>query len=252
MSVIAIIQPTYLPWIGYFDLMDQVYKFVFLDSVNVLKRSWDVRNRIKTSQGELFLTVPLQSDLHRDLRLFSNTRIDYTHNWQKKHLSNIVHAYAKVPFFEEVYHDFEQLIKTKYSTIAELNITIICFIADKIGIKTLFYKSSEISGIEGRKDVRLVNICHALGATKYLSPQGSAAYIEAEQPGGAFPSAGIELYYHNFEHPTYPQQDSFFMSHMSIIDLLMNCGYERALDVIRSGRREMFPYQKFRINYFSS
>lgn len=250
MTLIAIMQPTYLPWIGYFDLFDQVDHFVFLDDVNVLKRSWGVRNRINSSQGETYLTVPLQSHIKRDFRLFSNTAIDYHQNWYIKHLNSITHAYSKSTFFKEIYDDFEKLLNTKYSTIADLNISIIRFFSSKMGIETECIRSSEIPGIFGRKDERLVNICRALDADQYLSPQGSAAYIESNSPGGAFPGSGVELYYHNYEHQEYPQVGRPLLSHMCIIDLLMNCGYSKALAIIRAGRRKMIHYTQFREVYF--
>jgi hypothetical protein len=246
MSIIAIMQPTYLPWMGYFDLMDQVDMFVFLDDVNVLKRSWGVRNRVKTKQGEFFLTVPLSSNYSREFRLFLNTEIDYSQNWCKKHLGTIVQSYSKTSFFKEIYKDYENILKHHYATIRDLNIAIIDFFAKKIGIKTKQVLSSEINNIDGRKDDRLVNICNALGADQYLSPQGSAVYIESNSPGGAFPVANIDLFYHNFDHPVYHQQGPVFLSQMCILDLLMNCGYEQALKIIRSGRRPMIPYQEFR------
>lgn len=252
MSIIAIMQPTYLPWMGYFDLMDQVDTFVFFDDVNVIKRSWGVRNRVKTKQGEAFLTVPLSSYYSRDFRLFSNTAIDYSQNWRKKHLGTIAQAYSKSPYFENIYQDFENLLKPIYKSIGDLNIAIIVLIAEKMGIKTKCVRSSEIKNIDGRKDDRLVNICHALGTDQYLSPQGSAVYIESNSPGGAFPGANIELFYHNFEHPTYHQQGSDFFSHMCILDLHMNCGYEQALKIIRAGRRPMIPFQKFRIEMLAA
>lgn len=250
MSIIAIMQPTYLPWLGYFDLMDQVDTFIFLDDVNVLKRNWAVRNRVKTIQGEVFLTVPLKKHIERDFRLFSNTPIDYDQNWVRKHLKTIAQAYAKSPFFSDVYEDLENALSVQYKTIADLNITIISLMAERLGIKTPSYRSSEIQGIDGHKDERLVKICHALGANQYLSPQGSAAYIESKKPGGAFPDAGIELFYQNFEHPEYPQQGKSFLSHMSLVDMLMNCGFDNALNIIRSGRKENFHFQIFRKKLF--
>lgn len=251
MNIIAIMQPTYLPWIGYFDLMDQVDKFVFLDDVKVSKQSWAVRNRVKTKQGETYITVPLKNYRNHSNRFFSNTEINYNQRWQVKHLKTVVQAYSKAPFFDEIYGDLERVINIKYETIADLNIAIIRLVATKIGIKTNRCRSSEITGIEGRKDDRLVKICLALGADQYLSPQGSAVYIESERPGGAFPGAGIELFYQNFEHPDYPQLSSPFLSHMCVLDLLMNCGYGGALDIIRSGRRKMIPYLEFRKNMLS-
>ena len=246
MSIIAIMQPTYLPWLGYFDLIDCVDKFVFLDDVNVLKRSWGVRNRIKTVQGEVYLTVPLLSRMSRDKRLFTNTAIDYCQNWNRKHLKSLTHAYSKSPFFNEIHKSIEKLLTAEHPSIGDLNISIIQWISSKMGIPAEFYRSSDLNNIRGRKDDRLVNICRAFDADQYLSPQGSADYIESEHPGGAITEAGIELYYHNFEHPEYPQLWTPFLSHMCIVDLLMNCGYSQSLDIIRSGRRKMIPCMTFR------
>jgi hypothetical protein len=248
MSIIAIMQPTYLPWIGYFDLMDQVDMFVFFDDVKVSKQSWGVRNRIKTKQGEAYIGVPLRNYKNHFNRFFLNTEINYDQKWQIKHLKTIAQSYSKSLFFKDIYQDCEGFLNATYKSIGDLNIELIVSIAQKIGIKTKHIRSSEINNIEGRKDHRLVNICHALGADQYLSPQGSAVYIESNSPGGAFPEADIELFYHNYEHPIYPQQGSDFFSHMCILDLLMNCGYEQALKIIRSGRRPMIPFQKFRKN----
>ena len=119
-------------------------------------------------------------------------------------------------------------------------------IARRIGIATPFLKSSQLEGTEGRKDDRLVSICRSIGADTYLSAPGSASYIEQEQEGGAFAGSGIEILYHNFEHPVYQQRQDGFLSHMSIVDLLMNCGYGSALEIIRSGRRPMLAPAELR------
>src|SRR5688500_15027137 len=100
-TIAAIMQPTYLPWIGYFDLMDSVDRFVFLDDAQVLKRSWGVRNRILGQNGETFLTVPLSGHTHGEGSAFVDTRIDYGQHWVKTHLATIRHTYAKVPHFAE-------------------------------------------------------------------------------------------------------------------------------------------------------
>jgi hypothetical protein len=239
-------QPTYLPWMGYFDLMDQVDKFVFFDDVKVSKQSWGVRNRIKTKQGQAYLTVPLKNYRDHTSRLFSNTGINYDGAWPRKHLKTITQAYSKAPFFKEVFDEFESIFSVSYDTIADLNIAIIQWVAKKIKISTETIRSSIISGIDGHKDVRLTNICRTLGADQYLSPQGSAVYIESERPGGSFPSSGISLFYHNFEHPEYPQAGSPFLSHMCILDLLMNCGYDNALKIIRTGRRDKISCMEYR------
>lgn len=242
----AIMQPTYLPWLGYFDLIDRVDYFVFLDNAKVLKRSWGVRNRIRTVQGEFHLTVPLKAGGDQTDRFFNNTEIDYGQDWVGRHLKTIAHSYGKSAYFAEVFGDLESLMSTRYPNIGTLNIRLIEHFSSRIGINTGIVRSSELACTRSRKDQRLVAICHALGADQYLSPQGSAAYIEKGQAGGAFNGSGVELWYHHYLHPEYSQRGVGFLSHMAIIDLLMNCGYDSALEIIRSGRREMIGFMEFR------
>jgi len=245
-TIAAIMQPTYLPWIGYFDLIDSADRFVFLDDAQVLKRSWGVRNRILTQNGETFLTVPLSGHTHGEGSAFVDTLIDHAQTWAKTHLATVRHAYAKAPHFAEVFESLETLLTAGHATIASLNEDFISTTARRIGITTPFVQSSRLEGTEGRKDDRLVSICRAIGADTYLSAPGSAAYIEQGQEGGAFAGSGVDIRYHNFEHPVYPQRSGEFVSHMSIVDLLMNCGYASALEIIRSGRRPMLSPSEMR------
>ena len=242
---LAIMQPTYLPWLGYFDMIDQVDEFVLLDDVQVVKRSWGVRNRIKTAQGELMLSIPTSKERPRRERLYSNTRVNDDHPWMDKHLRSVEQAYGKAPFFEEVIRDYEQLLRGHDRRLGRLNGRIIRWIAEKIGIQTAISRASDLPEIDGRKDRRLVAICRKKGADSYLSAQGSAAYIEAERPGGAFGLHGIELYYHHYDHPVYPQLYGNFLPSMCVLDLLFNCGYSDALGVIRKGRRAPYPREEF-------
>ncbi len=237
--IAAIMQPTYLPWIGYFDLIDTVDHFVFLDDAQVLKRSWGVRNRILGHNGETFLTVPLSGHSQSEDCTFVNTAVDANPKWKKTHLATIRHAYGKAPHFGDVFPELEVLMAADHATIGALNKAFIRQTAERIGITTAFSDSSQMDGITGRKDARLLSICEAIGADTYLSAQGSAAYIEQDNEGGAFAGSGVGLRYHNFDHPVYPQAGDTFTSHMGIVDLLMNSGYAAALEIIRSGRQPM-------------
>jgi hypothetical protein len=238
-------QPTYLPWIGYFDMIDQVDGFVFLDNVQVVKQSWGVRNRIKTVQGELMLSIPIKKDRILPERLYCNTLVNDDHPWMDKHLKSVEQAYRKAPYFEEVMADYEGLLRESDRRLGPLNANIIRTIARKTGISTPVTFASELEGLSGRKDDLLVEICRHKGADAYLSAQGSAQYIEADRPGGAFSLHGIELFYHRFEHPEYPQLYNGFVPYMCVLDLLFNCGYKDALSVIRSGRHEPYPRDEF-------
>ena len=235
--IAAIMQPTYLPWIGYFDLIDQVDLFVFFDDVQVLKRSWGVRNRVLTSNGPHFLTVPLSGHTHGKGSPFVSTKIDISRDWQQSHLGTIRHSYAKAQHFSSVYPFMEQILTQGHATIGELNETFITETARKMGVDTPFARTSDMTSITGAKEKRLLSICNNVGAITYLSARGSAEYIEEEAEGGAFDGSSTSIVYQNYDHPAYPQHGSSFVSHMSIVDLLMNVGFGNARDVIRSGRR---------------
>jgi hypothetical protein len=231
MRTAAIMQPTYLPWLGYSDLMDQSDVFVFLDSVQFDKRSWQQRNRIKAPSGELLLTVPVFSKGKRDQRI-CEVQIDYTTNFEEKHIKTIERCYGKAPFFEKYAGELAAILKKRQQYLAELTIDLIDWIRGTIGIKTELVRSSSLDA-QGRKVELLVNICKSVRAECYLSPLGSKVYIEEND---SFRQNNIELEYQNFEHPIYTQLHGDFIPSLSVIDLLFNEG-ERSLEIIRSGRR---------------
>lgn len=246
-KIIAIMQPTYMPWIGYFSMIDKVEQFVFLDSVQIVGRSWQVRNKIKLLEDEKMLTIPMCKQQIREERKINTTKYSGV-DWKRKHLETIKIAYRKTEFFSRLFSLLEELYMHDYDSIGEFNSVIIKTIAKEIGINTEFLYSSKLK-IRGGKDKLLVDICKKLQANQYLSAQGSAVYIEAENPGGEFSRNGIQLYYQNYEHPRYKQQGKAFISFIGIYDLLFNEGFERALDIIRSGNREDIDYKKYREEY---
>lgn len=250
MNLSAIMQPTFLPWIGYFDLIDQVEIFVFYDDVQLSKRSWQVRNRIKSANGELYLTVPIEKSKQRDELLICEAQISYDENWQYKHLKSLEYCYKKAKHFETVYKFMEDHYSKKDEWLSLFNQEFIVAVSERIGISTTFITSSSLTNIEGSKDVRLASICEKLSSSEYLSPQGSAHYIESESPGGWLTKKGISLYYHFYQHPVYSQRYGEFQPYMSIVDLLFNEGFDNTLEIIRQGRQERIHYQTFREQFF--
>lgn len=242
-------QPTFFPWIGYFDMIDQVDNFVFYDDVQLAKRSWQVRNKIKNQNGEFFLSVPVKKTKNRDDLLICETEISYDENWQIKHLKNIENSYNKAPYFKDVYKFIQEIYSFDHKLLSNFNINFISEISKKIGIETNFIKSSELNEIKGIKDIRLASICKKISTQIYLSAQGSASYIEAEKPGGEIVDNLIELYYHFYNHPAYDQIHGSFIPYIGIIDLLFNVGFENSLDLIRSGRQKMMHYTDYRNFY---
>lgn len=236
-------QPTYIPWMGYFSLIDKVDEFVFLDSVQIVGRSWQVRNRIKFEGKEKMLTIPMDKSNDRDKRLIYNTKyIDS--DWKKNHLAIMSQAYKKSAYFDVIFPFICCLYEKEYESIGDFTENCIRTISEKIGIRTIFSRSIDMD-VVGKKDELLVDICKNIGAEVYISAQGSAAYIEMSNPGGAFTRRGVELYYQNYLHPEYKQVDSPFVSHMGIYDLLFNVGFDNALVIIREGQRQDIPCYEF-------
>tara|TARA_B100000900_G_C20601050_1_gene725609 strand:- start:333 stop:1073 length:741 start_codon:yes stop_codon:yes gene_type:complete len=233
--ILSVNQPTFLPWIGQFALIDQVDVFVFYDDVQLVKQSWDVRNRIKTQQGPIWLTLPIKHNKNFKELKFNVTEINNDLNWKKKHFKTLQNSYRKSKNYFEVIDWFENVIFNNFNFVSEMNIYLIKQICSKIGIETKFINSSDLKSSEGKKDIRLVKICKELNVKAYLSPIGSSAYIELNSPGGEFTKNDIKLNYQNYKHPIYSQLYGDFISHMSIVDLLFNVGFNDSLSIIRSG-----------------
>jgi len=248
---VAIMQPTFLPWLGYFDLIDRSDIFVLYDNVQLTKRSWQIRNRIKIAQGELLLTIPVKKSKHRNDLLICEAQINNEEKWKEKHLKSIQYAYNKSPYFHEVYEYVKAHYNKDWKLLVEFNIELILAISALIGIDINFVRSSSLEGIIGIKDARLLSICRTLKISKYISPQGSADYIEEYQEGGLLGEAGIEVYYHSYQHPMYPQKFEGFLAYCGILDLLFNVGFDASLDIIRSGRRKLITSSVYRKEYLN-
>jgi hypothetical protein len=227
---IAIMQPTYLPWIGYFGLMDAADEFVLLDDVQFARRSWQQRNQIKGPAGAIMLTVSVLKKGKRD-QLVSEAEIDAEAETAKKHARSIELAYAKAPYWPKYGAGLLAAIGNPTKMLADYNIALIERIRDDLGVKTPLVRSSTLP-IDGKREDRLVSICKQRDAGVYISPTGSSDYLSESD---AFQRAGIKLLYNDYKHPaSYPQLHGEFISHLSAIDLLLNCG-EKSLEIIRSG-----------------
>ena len=229
MKTVSIMQPTYLPWLGYFDLTNRSDIFVFLDTVQLDKRSWQQRNRIKTPNSEIMLTVPVltKGRFNQEIR---DVEIDVSQRFEKKHFNSIQLNYKNSKYYKLYIGELEEIFFSKISRLANLNIKLIKWLSSKIGIKTKFISSSELD-VSGSKTELLINICMKINANHYLSPIGSKGYIEKNN---LFTNSGIQLSYQNYQHPTYNQLFGDFIPYLSVIDLLFNEG-EKSLEIIKSG-----------------
>lgn len=238
-------QPTFNPWLGYFDLIDTVDTFVFLNNVQLEKRSWQVRNKIKSNNQEFFITIPIKKTAHRDDILINNAIIS-NFDWANKALKTIKHSYMKSKYYEEVFPFIESLLLNReLNILSDFNIYIIKKISDKIGITSDFVESSNINNLAGSKDDLLLSICKELKASNYISPQGSSIYLQENNSGNKYNEYNIKLYYSNYVHPKYKQIGKNFIEYIGIFDLLFNEGFTNALHIIRSGHRENIFYKDF-------
>jgi hypothetical protein len=234
---IAISQPTYLPWLGYFDLIDQVDTFVLLDNVQFEKQSWQHRNRIKTPAGLQWLTVPVlfRGRFGQLINEVEIRDIEFSRN----HLRAIELNYRRAPFFDKYFQDLSIRMRTTSSCatlIADLDIRLIEWFMDVLGIQTRLLLSSRLEQ-PGRRTELLANICESLGAKQYLSPLGSSAYLLQEIH--VLLEKDLDVAFQHYEHPQYRQLFPPFCPYASILDLIFNEG-ERALEILRGGRRIPF------------
>ena len=231
---VAIAQPTYLSWLGYFDLLDQVDQFVFLDNVQFEKQSWQQRNRIKTPIGLQWLTVPVvfRGQLHQKIRDVEIREVDF---W-RDHLRAVELNYRRAQFFGAYFSDFERLLQSKSSTRRLVDLTggLIEWFAKILNIKTPIVLASDLP-VQGKRTELLAEICTYLGASVYMSPIGSAAYLLEEM--GLLTARGISVEFQHYEHPGYRQLFPPFQPYACCLDLVMNEGH-KAPDIIFSGRRK--------------
>lgn len=227
--VIAIMQPTFLPWCGYMALMDRVDEFVLLDSVQFERRSWQQRNRIKGPNGVLWLTVPVISRGLREQRI-DEVRTDRSRDFDRSAMRTLDSCYQRAPHYAAVRDRLVTPIGELPERLVDLTIPLLLALRDLLGIATPWVRSSSLSA-SGRKADLLVAICRERGADVYLSPPGSRGYLDGTD---AFARAGIEVRYHEYDHPAYPQLWGAFVPYLSVVDMLANVG-PRALDLIRSG-----------------
>lgn len=226
---VAIMQPTYLPWSGYFGLMRSVDLFIFLDSVQFARRSWQQRNQIKTANGPQWLTIPVLAKGKRDC-LISEMEIDQAVKFTEKHKKSIELNYKKTPYFKTIAPELLPYIDSSVRQLADLTIGLTLCMRDLLGITVPVLRSSELQG-EGSKAELLASLCEEVGATEYIAVPGSRNYLEMSD---AFLKIGISVRYFEFNHPQYSQMFGGFSPYMSCIDMLFNCGAQ-SLSLIDSG-----------------
>lgn len=216
--IIATHQPNYIPWLGYFYKIAEADVFVFLDDVQYSHHGMHNYNYIKTPQGLFRLKIPVTGSQGDKINsIYTKDEL----NWKPKHLQTLESNYKRAKWFNEVFADFSGLLNSRFENLARQNESIIKFYCNKFEIKTKFVLSSSLN-INTSRENRIIDICKALNGDVYLSGLGAKAYQNEEN----FVRNGIVLRYSNFIPFQYPQQWGNFLANVSIIDFLMNCGYD--------------------------
>lgn len=230
--IAAIHQPQFIPWLGYFDKIDQSDVFIFLDNVQYKKNEYQNRNKIKTVSGWQWLTVPV---LYEFPQKINEVRINNKTDWRKKHIHALVTNYSKAKYFEKYFGYFEKLYSREWKFISDISIEVTKQLAEFLGIKKRFYAASKLlSGTDKEEEPteRLITLCRITGADTYLSGKDGAKYMDSKK----FLESGIRLLFQDFQHPVYGQLFGKFEYYMSAIDLLFNHG-EEGLEIIRKYRQ---------------
>lgn len=221
MKKVAIVQSNYVPWRGYFDLIAFVDEFILYDDMQYTKRDWRNRNRIKTSQGLQWITVPVQvkGRYHQKIR---ETLIDGT-DWAKSHWRTLEFNYRAAPHFAEVADWLAPIyLEEQHETISQLNRRLLEAICGYLGVGTRLTNSWDYELADGKTE-RLANLCAQAGATEYVSGPAARDYMD----GAVFDELGIGLSWFDYDgYRDYPQLWGEFEPTVSILDLLFNTGTE--------------------------
>jgi hypothetical protein len=223
---LAVLQPSYLPWPGYFNQISRVNTFVFLDDVQYDKNGWRNRNRILFNDNLLWLTIPIYQK-NKFGQLLKEVKINYEINWMVKHLNTIKHAYGKCAYFDDFYPPLEKIILKKTENLVDLNIEIILLICNFFSIECNFHKSSELH-VGGDKNSKLVGICKKLGCKTYLTGNSAVNYINLD----CFKNNSINVVWQDFNMQIYPKEDLFKGNFLSVISLIFKYG-RNSLDFIK-------------------
>ena len=228
---IAIVQSSYLPWKGYFDLIRSVDEFVLYDDMQFTRRDWRSRNRIKTANGLLWLSVPVSVKGKYEQKIKDTEVLDP--EWARKHWQSLRHAYAKAPFFQDHEAELERIYaelahERRLSAINHRLITATCSF---LGIKTPITWSMDYPQREGKSE-RLLSICQAAGADHYLSGPAARDYMDLE----LFRQNGVTVSFADYSgYREYPQLHGAFEHAVTALDLLFHVGpasadYSRTFD----------------------
>ena len=233
---IAIMQPTFNPWLGYFDLIEYVDKYIFLDTIQLNQQSWQTRNKLLIQGKEYLFSLPIiKSKAKKELKI-EQALLDFRkYDFRKKLYRTIEQNYKKAKFYNEVNEFIKSLVFFDTHYLSEYNINIIRNISQRLGFNTEFIILSQSDfQTDNSKGDLVLDICKFYQTSEYLSPLGAKDYLDKSLED--FNNNQIEVFYQYYNHPKYNQIGKEFIPYIGIFDLLYNEGFEKSREIILSGR----------------
>jgi len=228
MRTVACHQPTYLPWPGFFYKALRADVVVLLDNVQFpLGISWVSRNRLKNHNGAFWLTVPVWKK-GRGKQQIDGVAICNERDWQRRHHESITHAYKNAPYFCEHADFFKEIFSRRWERLIDLNVAVLKYLFDALGITREIIMGSSL-GIEAQAEGLLIGICRRVNARCFASLSTGRKYIDE----GAFRKEGIEVRFYHYTPRVYPQLWGDFILNLSVVDLLLNCGGRKGLEILQ-------------------
>jgi hypothetical protein len=238
--IVAIHQPDFLPWLGFFNKVRLCDLLVIGNRTQYRDKGYQNRNRIKTAKGWQWLTVPIVHNWGsaiNEIKILNVARNGIL--WDELHLRTLQRNYCKAPFYDQYIGIFEKIYRKRIENLAQCNVEFLKAIFSILGISVPIKMTSDLSLMYSKTE-QIVEICKAVGADTYLSGIVGARYMKEN----IFKENGIKLLYNNYEHPVYEQQfmQVGFLPNMSVIDLIFNKG-PQSFNIIKSGFRgfELLP-----------
>lgn len=228
--IITIHQPEHLPWLGLFNKIAKAEKFVILDSVQYEKNYFQSRNRIIGTNGVQWINIPvtIKGHVRGTIATTEISQIGGNAKWREKYLRTIEQSYRKYPFYSEVYPIIEKAISMDTKYFCEINIVLIKEFCEKLSIYPEYIRSSELN-VNGLKSTLILDICKEVRADTYIAGPSGRDYLDVD----SFIKAGIGVKFNDYTHPIYPQlRSKEFITHLSAVDLFMNCGFEDSKKII--------------------
>lgn len=236
-NLVFAIQPIFIPWIGFYDMIDKSEKFVILDDVQFNTRSWQQRNKIKSSNGLQWISVPVKKK-NLGIQKINEVQIFQTEIFISDFKKKISYNYSKSKYFEKYKDEFFKIVESALNDnlLYNLNIKIIKWTLKKLNIEKEILLSSDLKVKPRNKSDRVIKICENLNSNSYLCNEGAKKYLTDEKNN--FKKNHINIFCHKYQHPKYNQLFGIFEEYASSLDLLFNEG-DNSYDIIKSGAKEI-------------